>query len=315
MFMTMVALAMTLTQKAWAAPEDALPWDAVARSSEPLVVTDFEWVNTEPHTHGGRRDDSNARLRIKPTRGCVGNVCGRLNVVTTLDVTRVRNECYDSYICVQTATLGLGAMGVGGLYGALSLAFGTRNEKIINGGIVLAGAGLYAGSTLPPKRKERLQILAYASEHMNALFRRTYVQEREAYLHLRDHFAACVNGSDAPLTVSVEDRKAARSRCDIYKKELGRTPVLERAFAEASMEVRGAIASWHASPLIDRLASGDYLGFYQDRANLFLDSLPAPVAQDVCDRVRDATGGKAIADALLRKKLSAWASETCPGVE
>lgn len=331
MVTTMFALAMGMAQTAWAEPTEAfLQWDAVARSEEPLVVTDFEWVNTEPQTFGGR-GHQNSPLRIKPTRGCFGNICGRLDGSVTLDVTSMRDECNERVLCGSAAGLGKLSMVVGGGFFGLAAILPespegspesegyvtpSRIESLAtSGGIAVAGAGLYFSAVSAPKRNERRQVLLYASEYMNAVFRRAYVKNRESYFLLRKHYLACVNGSDAPLTVSVEDRAMARSRCDTYKKELGRTPMLERAFVEASEEVRRAIASWHGSPLIDRLASGDYLGFYQDRANLFLDSLPTPVAQDVCDRVRDATGGKAIADALLRKKLSAWASETCPGVE
>jgi hypothetical protein len=187
----------------------------------------------------------------------------------------------------------------------------TALVQLVSGGIVAASGVAYIAASGESAR--RLNTLL--GEHLTALYRKRYVADREVYLRLREQYRACAAGSDTPLTATASARSAARSACGNYTTERSSNPRLASTFAEASTEVAAAIVAWDAVPTLEQLASGDYLGFYQKRETLPMKSLPAPVAQDVCDRVRDATGGKAIADDLLRKKLKSWAAETCPGGE
>jgi hypothetical protein len=165
------------------------------------------------------------------------------------------------------------------------------------------------------KRQRRARIEAILSLYVTTAYRSAYGKIRSAYLSLRDTYTTCVTGSDAPLSVDETWRTEARAACEKYEADLRVHPALEQDFSVASDEVDAAVASWNILPMLTRLSIGDYLGFYQARDSVRLEALPQPVALDICTRVRDATGGAAITDTTLRKRLSAWADESCRVVE
>ena len=305
MYATMIGMMLMATPSAAAQPDQtSLRWDAVASSSDVFTVSKFDQLADTCVW------DDNSRQRW---------------CATTITKICIDSSCYDVEIgplrapqlsgsgrFVEGAFWGI-MLGLGGAAGVMSSDGGVR----IVGGLLLSGAAGSAAAPIYLRAASQRRISHLLSENLTASMRLSYVEKRTSYLHLRDQYVACIAGSTTPLTPSPADRSSARTACDAYVKQMGQqhSASLRADFAEASNEVTEAVAAWELVPMLQRLTSGDYLGFYQNRDSVHLGALPAPVGQDVCDRVRDATGGKAIADDLLRKKLKSWAAETCPGGE
>ncbi len=151
----------------------------------------------------------------------------------------------------------------------------------------------------------------YLATQITSALRRQYTEDRTTYFILRDNYQACKEMSDKSLSITPAARASARASCDTFRAELTKNPHLADPFAEALTEANAAAAAWDAVPMLQRIASGDYLGFYQARDTFKLAALPEPVVADTCGRLFDATEGRAISDTTLRKKLAEWTLETC----
>jgi hypothetical protein len=151
----------------------------------------------------------------------------------------------------------------------------------------------------------------FLSSEVTAFLRQRYASDRTTYLSLRDQFNACTLSNESPLQALPAARSSARSACDTFRTELKKNPRLADPFADALTEANAAAAAWDAVPMLERVASGDYLGFYQARDTFKMAGLPEAVVADTCGRLLDATDGQVIADTTLRTKLGAWTRETC----
>lgn len=299
-----VAFAVSVDAHA-AKPLPPLPWNAIAHTTEPVVVR--EWKTDL--SHDGETCD------LTPTVVCIGTRCGSVDGQPTWNRVE-RRFVAGRWPPGRWAGLIVGPAIVGGV----GLMLASDDEDVALNGLYI---GFFGGL---PAVTWTVAVAAagernwldnaraagpFLSSEVTAFLRERYASDRTTYLSLRDQFNACTLSNDAPLQALPAARSSARASCDTFRTELKKNPRLADPFAEALTEANAAAAAWDAVPMLERVANGNYLGFYQARDTFKVAELPEAVVADTCGRLLDATEGRAISDTTLRTKLGAWTRETC----